>query len=564
MTNDEEQEKLPHKQKTTLILSCILCLFAGAYLYSLILNITPIAALAQSLSLGGGPASRIQRKLLQSGKWMGTDWHLMPSTYLSQYHTAYFQLLLLMATAFLFYGLCALCIHFSPSSKRYAAGLIAAIWVLVICSALIAFYTPGMLSGDIYSYTIYGRLLGIHHANPYFVTPTAFPNDPAYVYVYWKNTTTIYGPVWTIISAALARLAGNTGPGFVHIFRLFAIAMYFLNTLLVMLIMRALGRSLRTIALSAFLYACNPLTVLEGCIGAHNDILMLTFVLLGVLFSIHTLKADTDARRFRAYALPIVAFSLAVLVKFTALALLAFFIIALFYKVLRAKISVTNRRYQWGHAILTLCCASLLAGATIIACYLPFWIGHSLAEIAYSFTSSPFANQVLNCLLYVLYGWNGEYPLSPTLHFLVEQKFWSTDMMIGMGVVGLLGVFILWRSQNIRAILLIVVALFAVFQLFTTWFFAWYPTILVGLIVLCLPVRASRIARALFVFVILFSLGVISLYYTPILTELHGQKAPFFNWLFFCGLAAFIAPVLISLLSLCFPVAKLHLQEEQS
>ncbi len=59
--------------------------------------------------------------------------------------------------------------------------------------------------------------------------------------------------------------------------------MQLLNTWLVGRTLRIMGRSPRIRALGMLLYGLNPLVLLESAQNAYNDVVMLTFVLLGIL-----------------------------------------------------------------------------------------------------------------------------------------------------------------------------------------------------------------------------------------------------------------------------------------
>ncbi len=66
-------------------------------------------------------------------------------------------------------------------------------------------------NGDLWSYATYGRMLGVHGLSPWTHAPAAFPHDPfrALVGRTWANTPSVYGPVFTALSAAGAALLGG-------------------------------------------------------------------------------------------------------------------------------------------------------------------------------------------------------------------------------------------------------------------------------------------------------------------------------------------------------------------
>src|SRR5207248_2908470 len=112
----------------------------------------------------------------------------------------------------------------------------------------------------------------VHHANPYFVAPSRFPQDPLTSYDDWKDATAAYGPVWLTICSLWTLVLGNSPLGYVLAFRLFALAAHLLNIWLVATILGKTGSSARTVTLGTLLYAWNPLVLQESSLGGHNDI----------------------------------------------------------------------------------------------------------------------------------------------------------------------------------------------------------------------------------------------------------------------------------------------------
>ncbi|MFI5047222.1 MAG: glycosyltransferase 87 family protein [Acidimicrobiia bacterium] len=63
---------------------------------------------------------------------------------------------------------------------------------------------------DLWSYTAYGRALGVHGVSPWTSAPDAFPHDPLLHMVgrTWRDTPSVYGPVFTLLSAMWASISG--------------------------------------------------------------------------------------------------------------------------------------------------------------------------------------------------------------------------------------------------------------------------------------------------------------------------------------------------------------------
>ena len=64
----------------------------------------------------------------------------------------------------------------------------------------------------------------MHGANPYVQTPSDFPLDPAFPYVgeKWRDTTSVYGPAFTLASEPLALADGESADAAAWIYKTLA------------------------------------------------------------------------------------------------------------------------------------------------------------------------------------------------------------------------------------------------------------------------------------------------------------------------------------------------------
>jgi hypothetical protein len=165
---------------------------------------------------------------------------------------------------------------------------------------------PLLLSNDVPSYVIYGRLAGVYHANPYVVRPSAAAGDPFLRYVdpVWRNTTSVYGPLFTALSAWLTTHI-HTVPRLVLAFKAIAAAASLATLAVVVWLTRrvAPGRA----AFAAFVFACNPVLLFNGVGSGHNDLILA----LAIAGAVALLWADHE---YAATA----ALSVATMVKYTA------------------------------------------------------------------------------------------------------------------------------------------------------------------------------------------------------------------------------------------------------
>src|SRR5262245_14553495 len=142
---------------------------------------------------------------------------------------------------------------------------------------------PSLPSDDLFSYILYGRISAVHHANPLVVLPSDFPHDPFLQMVYWRDVRSVYGPIWLALSGGLSLVAEALGGSlavYTALFKLLGVAAHLLNAWLIWQILGRLAPKARL--LGTLFYAWSPLCLLEFGASAHNDALMLTFLLLGV------------------------------------------------------------------------------------------------------------------------------------------------------------------------------------------------------------------------------------------------------------------------------------------
>ena len=162
----------------------------------------------------------------------------------------------------------------------YATERLSARVVLMGIGAMhaIVLLAPPLLSTDVFSYQFYGRMGSIYGVNAYLAGPHALALDPLYPYIgaKWSYIPTVYGPLFTALSYVLAPLS---------------IAASALTYKAI-----AACASLGTVALvynaarlrgvdqvkAAALVGLNPLVVVYGVGGGHNDMLMLLLLVAGV------------------------------------------------------------------------------------------------------------------------------------------------------------------------------------------------------------------------------------------------------------------------------------------
>jgi hypothetical protein len=155
-------------------------------------------------------------------------------------------------------------------------------WALLM--AIAALYTlvllaPPILSTDMFSYVAYSRLGALYHVNPYLHGPDAISFDALYPFVSprWITTPTVYGPLFTGLGYVLAAFDVAAQ---VLVYKLVAAVS---SLFIIVIVWRAAAIRGLNQAKAVTLVGLNPVVILYGVGGGHNDLLVLA-VLMGAVY----------------------------------------------------------------------------------------------------------------------------------------------------------------------------------------------------------------------------------------------------------------------------------------
>jgi hypothetical protein len=184
---------------------------------------------------------------------------------------------------------------------RRSDGSSRLVYVVGAVLLVLAVVIPPQSSKDLWSYAMQGRIIAVHHANPYLHQPSQFPSDPALARVAsgWRHSPNPYGPAFALTEAGVARVAGGSALVTRLLFQ-------GIEALGVVAIVLALRRRAAGAAATAFI-VLSP-AVVATVNGGHNDILVGACILGAVLLA--------DRRRLVAAG---VVLGCAALIKVTAI-----------------------------------------------------------------------------------------------------------------------------------------------------------------------------------------------------------------------------------------------------
>jgi hypothetical protein len=154
-----------------------------------------------------------------------------------------------------------------------------------------------ILSHDVYSYVDYARLGLLHGLDPYTHAPAAVPSDPAFAEVEWRGATTVYGPLFTLLTYPLAWI-----PVWAAVTVLKALGALAVLCLAALVARLAAVRGVDPLRAAAFV-ALNPLVLVHVVGGAHNDAAAMLLAGAGVSATLALRGVAGGAAFFAAFAI---------------------------------------------------------------------------------------------------------------------------------------------------------------------------------------------------------------------------------------------------------------------
>jgi hypothetical protein len=195
--------------------------------------------------------------------------------------------------------------------------------VAVVLLHVILLMSPPLQLTDLFNYLGYARLGALHHLNPYGHVINQELFDPVSAFASWHNLRSPYGPLFTALTYPLALVPLPVAYWTLKIVTVL-LSLTFVG--LVWHCARRLGRDPRfAVAFVAF----NPIFLIYGVAGFHNDFFMLAPMVGAIALIL--------ARRDRTAGAVLM---LAVAVKFTAVLLLPFLLVAAYTRPRQIRVVV--------------------------------------------------------------------------------------------------------------------------------------------------------------------------------------------------------------------------------
>jgi hypothetical protein len=195
---------------------------------------------------------------------------------------------------------------------------LAAIAAAIVLANAILLLGPPLISQDVFGYLAFARLGVLHGLDPYTHFAAEAATDPVYRFIGWPFQTSPYGPLFTLVSYAIAPLGLAGG---LWAFKAIAVAS---SLGAVALIARAAGRLGHSPGWAAAFVGLNPVLLVLAVGGAHNDTLLLLALAAALSLSAGTVGVGSRTRTRAAAA----ALAAGVGIKVTAGLALPFLVLA--------------------------------------------------------------------------------------------------------------------------------------------------------------------------------------------------------------------------------------------
>jgi hypothetical protein len=151
-------------------------------------------------------------------------------------------------------------------------------WVIAAILAVHAIFllAPPMALTDVFNYINYGRMEIVHHLNPYTTIPIAEPHsDPSFALSNWHQLLSPYGPLFTLFTFAVVPL------GVAGSFWALKCALVLASLATIFLVWRCARLLGRDPVVAIVLVGLNPIVLVWGLGGDHNDFLTVFLIVLG-------------------------------------------------------------------------------------------------------------------------------------------------------------------------------------------------------------------------------------------------------------------------------------------
>lgn len=156
--------------------------------------------------------------------------------------------------------------YFAHNYKRFT------LWKIVGVISIILVFSYPFLSHDFFNYIFDAKILTFYGDNPYTHIPGNYPDDKWLRFMHWTHRSYPYGPIFLLLTLIPSVL----GVGKFILNFIFFKALNFIFYGLGVYLLHKMNKKW------AYIFATNPLVIVEGLINAHNDLITVSIGIFGI------------------------------------------------------------------------------------------------------------------------------------------------------------------------------------------------------------------------------------------------------------------------------------------
>jgi hypothetical protein len=209
--------------------------------------------------------------------------------------------------------------------------------------AIILIFSYPQTAIDLFINAIRTRAWARYGMSPFITSPNSLPPADPWIGLAgeWVDIASPYGPIWEWLSLGAYYVAGGSFLGHLFAIKVVSALAYLGSACLLYWTLRLICPQWAVLGTAFF--AWNPLVLFESVQNAHNDILMVFFMLAAIYAFVRVMQGKSSKDSTLYAIIFILSFAASILVKFVSLMVLPFFVLAL-----------ALRKSTWPQRILSL------------------------------------------------------------------------------------------------------------------------------------------------------------------------------------------------------------------
>lgn len=155
-------------------------------------------------------------------------------------------------------------------------------WIIAIVIAVTVGLSYPAFSYDLFNYMFTAKTVVLYGKNPYQILPLQFSGfDPWLGFLHWTHLPSAYPPLWIAVTLVPYILGFDIFLLTLWNFKVLAVVGYLLS---IWAIGYILEKEKKDAVLGMAIFATSPIVIVEGLVSGHNDIVMMMFALLSIVF----------------------------------------------------------------------------------------------------------------------------------------------------------------------------------------------------------------------------------------------------------------------------------------